>query len=193
MGISASKNGARTYQVAVKRVQTPRLMLEPLMAFHAAEMFEVLNDPAIYEFENEPPSSIERLSQRYQALENRLSPDQSQRWLNWVVRLNGQTLCGYVQASVFQSGTALIAYELNSKYWRQGFGREAVEAMLEELRTEYSVVLFVAVLKTANFRSMALLNRLKFQSATRSHAALFAPQSDERVVVRTARRPGDAS
>ena len=50
-------------------------------------MFRVLSDPAIYEFENEPPESVERLRARYAYLEARRSPDGSQQWLNWVLRL----------------------------------------------------------------------------------------------------------
>lgn len=38
--------------------------LEPMVVAHAPEMFDVLIDPAIYEFENEPPPSVERLMVR---------------------------------------------------------------------------------------------------------------------------------
>ncbi|WP_255420698.1 hypothetical protein [Paucibacter sp. KBW04] len=34
------------------------LQLEPQTAAHAQEMFSVLSDPRIYEFENSPPSSL---------------------------------------------------------------------------------------------------------------------------------------
>ena len=61
--------------------------LEPLVAAHAAQMFEVLSDPAIYEFENEPPRSPELLAQRYERLESRRSTDGAEQWLNWVIRL----------------------------------------------------------------------------------------------------------
>ncbi|RJS91991.1 GNAT family N-acetyltransferase [Salinisphaera sp. Q1T1-3] len=174
-------------------IQTTRLTLEPLVESHAPAMFEVLNDPAIYEFENEPPSSIEFLAQRYRGLEGRLSPDRTQHWFNWVIRLNGCGLCGYVQASVFQSGIACIAYELNSKHWRQGIGSEAVEAMLRELRITYSVSLFGAVLKSANFRSIALLGRLSFQRATTIQSTIFDPDPDELVMVRAANELPDGT
>ena len=61
--------------------------LEPQIAAHAAEMYAVLADPAIYEFENAPPPSRQWLAERYARLEARRSADGSQRWLNWVVRL----------------------------------------------------------------------------------------------------------
>jgi ribosomal-protein-alanine N-acetyltransferase len=35
-------------------IQTGNLTLEPQTTAHAEEMFAVLSDPAIYEYENEP-------------------------------------------------------------------------------------------------------------------------------------------
>src|SRR5262245_33981325 len=108
-------------------------------------MFRVLGDPAIYEFENEPPISEEWLARRYELLESRGSPDGTEKWLNWVVRLPTGELGGYVQATVLASGTSYVAYELNSRYWRQGTGSSAVTAMLEELSSTYAVHTFVAI------------------------------------------------
>jgi len=146
----------------------------------------VLSDPAIYEFENEPPESEEWLTERYRVLERRVSPDGAERWLNWVVRLPDGELAGYVQATIDPSGAASVAYELNSHYWRQGIGSAAVDAMLVELEAVYSVRVFVAVLKRRNFRSVALLRRLRFARAAKSEAAAFGAQSDEMVMVRAA-------
>ena len=39
---------------------TDRCTLEPQVEAHAAEMFSVLSDPAIYAFENELPPSLPR-------------------------------------------------------------------------------------------------------------------------------------
>ncbi|MBZ0269264.1 GNAT family N-acetyltransferase, partial [bacterium] len=65
----------------MKTLHTPLCTLEPLTALHAPEMFPVLSDPAIYEFENEPPESEEWLERRYRFLEGRASPDGTERWL----------------------------------------------------------------------------------------------------------------
>lgn len=150
-------------------------------------MFGVLTDPAIYEFENQPPPSEEWLARRYKLLESRVSPDGTEQWLNWVVRLPTGELAGYVQATVFASGASCVAYELNSRFWRQGIGTSAVEAMLEDLRSTYSVHTFVAVFKHANYRSVALLARLGFAAANRLQAAEFRPAADERVMIKMER------
>ena len=128
-------------------IRTDTLVLEPQLTAHAAEMFDVLSDPAIYEFENSPPESLGWLERRFAGLESRLSPNGEEQWLNWVVRLPTGVLAGYVQASVAKDHTAHVAYELGSKFWRKGVGTAAVSAMLEELAARYAVRTFVATLK----------------------------------------------
>ena len=108
--------------------------LEPLVVAHSRELFSVLSDPAIYEFENEPPPSESWLAERYAKLERRASADGSQVWLNWALRLPSSELAGYVQATLLRSGAALVAYELASRHWRKGIASSAVSAMLAERR-----------------------------------------------------------
>ena len=146
----------------MRALATRRLMLEPQVVSHAEDMFRVLSDPAIYAYENEPPASEEWLRERFRKLETRLSGDGSEDWLNWVVRLRSGELIGYVQASVERRGRAGIAYVLASRHWGQGFAREAVRAMMDELAANYGVREFTAVLKRPNERSRRLLERVGF-------------------------------
>ncbi len=170
-----------------------RCSLEPQIAAHAHEMFRVLSDPAIYQFENEPSLSEEWLTQRYAKLERRASADGSQTWLNWVILLPSGELAGYVQATVFSSGAALVAYELASRYWRRGIGRSALLAVLHELDENYGTMLFAAVLKSANFRSEGLLVSLGFEPASKEQTAQFGAEPDEKVMVKLARRAESAA
>ena len=139
------------------------LVLVPQIAAHAKDMFSVLSDPAIYEFENSPPESAMWLAKRFKSLETRVSPDGSEKWLNWVVRLPTGELAGYVQASIARDLTAEIAYEFASRFWRQGIGRVAVSGMLSELASSYGVSTFTATLKERNYRSLAFLSALGFE------------------------------
>ncbi len=147
-------------------IKTASLTLEPQAATHAEEMFAVLGDPAIYEFENGPPPSLEWLRARYTKLESRLSADGQEKWLNWVIRVPTSELIGYVQATARPDGDAAIAYELSSAYWGRGLARRAVQAMLSELVEHYQVCHLSAVLKRRNLRSMRLLERLGFSLAS---------------------------
>jgi [ribosomal protein S5]-alanine N-acetyltransferase len=152
------------------------------VAAHADEMFAVLSDPAIYEYENEPPASLEWLRERFGRLESRRSNDGQQQWLNWVLRLRGAELIGYVQATVFPTGLAMIAYVLSSRYWGRGLAREACETMLGELHAHYGVGSACAVFKRANVRSLRLLERLGFAAAKPESCPECAVGSDELVM-----------
>jgi ribosomal-protein-alanine N-acetyltransferase len=148
--------------VRVRTIEAGRVTLEPQTAAHAEEMFVVLSDPAIYTYENEPPPSVEWLRNRFEKLESRRSRDGTELWLNWVVRLGANGLIGYVQATVFPSGKALVAYEFSSAYWGRGLAREAAEALIRELIEGYHVTQLTAIAKSANSRSLRLLERLGF-------------------------------
>ena len=173
----------------LRALAAPGMCLEPLTAAHAPEMFEVLRDPAIYEFENEPPASETSLAGRYSRLESRRSGDGTQAWLNWVIRLHTGEACGYVQASVLETGAALVAYELASRYWRRGIATAAVTVMLDELRDRYGMTSAFAVLKARNHRSAGLLRKLGFRTAGSGDAARLGAEADEAVMVRAASPP----
>src|SRR5689334_23661391 len=117
----------------LRRIGTERLVLEPQLAAHARQMFALLQDPAIYRYENEAPPSVQWLEERFRRLETRVSADGREQWLNWVVRLRGGGLIGFVQATIREDRSASIAYVFGSAHWGRGYGSEAVNAMLGEL------------------------------------------------------------
>ncbi len=167
-------------------LESALLRLEPLVAAHADAMFEVLSDPAIYEFENAPPASPAQLRERYARLETRQSGDGTERWLNWVIRIPSGDLIGYVQATVFASHRAAIAYELNSRHWGQGHASTAVGLMAAELVDTYHVDTLSAVFKRANLRSRRLLQRNGFSPAPAALYDDWGVAEDEDLMLRTA-------
>ena len=169
-------------------IETSRLTLLPQTAAHATEMFAVLSDAAIYEYENEPPPSVEWLCARFTKLETRRSADGNEQWLNWVIRLGTQELIGYVQATIRRESRAAIAYELSSAYWGRGLAREAVETMISELIDRYGVRNFSAVLKRGNLRSIRLLERLGFILASLDEQMTCRVEPGEILMSRDARR-----
>jgi RimJ/RimL family protein N-acetyltransferase len=173
----------------VRRIEAIHFTLEPQTVAHAEQMFAVLSDPAIYEYENEPPASLDWLRARFTKLESRWSTDRREQWLNWVIRLPSAELIGYVQATVRSNGDAAIAYELASAYWGRGLASEAILAMLAELEQHYPVRKFCAVLKRKNGRSMRLLERLGFSPASAEAHAGRQVGSDELLMQRQIRRP----
>jgi RimJ/RimL family protein N-acetyltransferase len=171
--------------VSLRCITAPGLVLEPLTAAHAAQMFVVLSDPAIYEYENAPPQSVQGLREHYAELETRVSPNGRERWFNWVIRLPTSQLIGYVQATVYPDGRAAIAYELNSAWWGRGLARLAVQAMIDELADQHGVRRLSAVLKRENQRSMRLLQRLGFVLASPAEHAQREVERDEYLMQRS--------
>ncbi len=168
-------------------IKTERLALEPQVAAHAEEMYLVLSDPAIYAYENQPPPSLEWLRARFARLETRRSANESEQWLNWVIRLPTSGLIGYVQATVKMDGRAAIAYVLSSAYWGRGLAREAVEGMISELLQCFGVRSLVAVLRRENFRSVRLLEHLAFSLASPERHARQNLEAGEILMCRESR------
>lgn len=165
-------------------IETARCTLEPQIAAHAEAMFAVLGDPAIYEYENSPPASLQWLRDRFARLESRQSADGSELWLNWIVRMKAAGPIGYVQATVHADRHAAIAYEFASAHWGQGLASEAVRAMIRELAGHYGVQRLSAVLKRANHRSRRLLERMGFMTASEERHVALDIAADELLMIR---------
>lgn len=144
-------------------LQTPRLSLEPLNAWHGEPLFTGgLKDPQLYTFmAKEPPLAVAELSRRFERLESRRSPDGSELWLNWAVRLTTGGYVGLVEATVTADAVASIAYFVFTPHQRQGYAREAVTGMLGHL-AEAGVISARATVDTRNQASIALLEALGF-------------------------------
>lgn len=124
-------------------IDTHRLRLVPLAVAHAAEMAEVLGDPALHEFIGGEPLSPDALRARYERLVGG-SPDPAESWCNWVVRLRDTGgLVGTVQATVRNVDTgpggavvreAEVAWVVGTRWQGRGIAREAAVALVGRLR-----------------------------------------------------------
>jgi [ribosomal protein S5]-alanine N-acetyltransferase len=144
-------------------LRTPHVVLEPLCAAHAAEMFKPLFDPIHYQFiPQDPPASLEVLRARFERLEGRRSPNGRELWLNWALRLASGEAVGLVQATGYPDGRISIAYELFRAHQGRGIATQAVRAMLLHLRDQAKLNRATALVDTRNQRSIRLLERLGF-------------------------------
>jgi RimJ/RimL family protein N-acetyltransferase len=116
-------------------LQTSRLDLVPINREHAASMFSVLIDPALYEFTGgSPPVDIETLALKYEYWESRTSPDGSELWLNWVIRLRDSgKLIGHVQAGLdlTHADGADVAWIVGSRWQKHGYATEAAKRVVD--------------------------------------------------------------
>lgn len=108
----------------------PRIKIVPVKRAHAAEMFPILTDRELYSFTGgDAPLDREDVDRWFAALESRLSPDGSERWLTWIVQLiECSTSIGYVQATV-KNGEADIAWLIGVEWQGQGYATEAVRSL----------------------------------------------------------------
>lgn len=178
------------------------LRLEPLLPRHAEVAYALLREPALYEFEGEPPASVDALRTRYERLATRLSADGREQWLNWAVfapvhaqageaegPLVGEAaspLVGLVQATAMEDGCAYVAYQFALAVWGRGWATAAVRAMAAELREHHGAHTLVAVFKQGNMRSRRLLQRLHFVDAPPAARPRFEAGEDEGLMWRAA-------
>jgi RimJ/RimL family protein N-acetyltransferase len=147
------------------RLETPRLLLEPILPGHAPVLYERLQDERLYRFiPQDPPDTPEALEDRYQFLSGRRSPDGREAWLNWAVRERGSgEYAGTLEATVYDEGTAIIAYMVFVPYQRRGIAAEACGRLLEHLFEGYRASMVAAEIDTRNAASIALVESLGFE------------------------------
>lgn len=144
------------------RLETPRLSLEPINAWHGEPMFAGMTDPQLYLFTpDEPPLSVSALSRQYERVESRRPPDGAGLWLNWAVREAAGGYAGLVQATVLPDSTAGVAWRIFRAAQRRGVAAEAAAAMLDHLRA-IGCTLATAFIDTRNTASIRLAGRLGF-------------------------------
>jgi [ribosomal protein S5]-alanine N-acetyltransferase len=156
-------------------LETERLFLEPLLPEHATLLLEGLADERLYRFiPTDAPESAEALETRYRKLSSRRSPDGSEVWLNFAMRLREgttpedgavpqTTYVGTLEATVFPDRSAYIAYTLFVPSWHHGYAREGCARMLGHLVEDYKVRVVVAEIDTRNAASVSLAEALGFE------------------------------
>lgn len=120
---------------------TERLDLEPVEVHHAAELAPVLDDLALHEFTGGTPLSQAALAARYARLAARRSPDGSQLWGNWVIRVRATgTAAGTVQATIPAggpgTGPAEVAWVVARRFQGHGYAKEAARSLVASLQQD---------------------------------------------------------
>jgi [ribosomal protein S5]-alanine N-acetyltransferase len=156
-------------------LETERLLLEPLLPEHAPLLLEGLADEHLYQFiPTDAPESAEALETRFRKLSSRRSPDGSEVWLNFAMRLREgttpeygavpqATYVGTLEATVYPDRPAYIAYTVFVPFWHQGYAREGCARMLRNLLEDYRVRVVVAEMDTRNAASVSLVESLGFE------------------------------
>ena len=140
-----------------------RLVLEPLRVEHAEEMAVVLDDPALHTYTGGTPATLEELRSRYGRQVAGPPADESERWLNWIVRRRAdERAIGYVQATITSEATgpsAEVAWVIGTGYQGCGYAVEAAGRAVGWLR-EQDVETIVAHVHPEHLASMAVARRI---------------------------------
>jgi ribosomal-protein-alanine N-acetyltransferase len=144
------------------RLETPRLFLEPILPAHAPMLYENLQDEKLYRFiPQDPPAPLQALTDRYDFLSSRRSPDGREAWLNWALRERSSgDYAGTLETTVYDNASAIIAYTVFVPYQRRGYAAEACGCLLEHLFDDYRVGVVAAEIDTRNAASIALVESL---------------------------------
>ena len=147
---------------------------------HAAELFEVLRDPTLYEFLDEaPPESVEELAKKLARSESRVSPDGKEHWLNWIVRAESGEIAGCVQATVEETKETNVAYVFAPEFQGRGIASASVRQMLEFVVARHHATPLLIVAEAANLASLRLARRLGFTPAPQAYSAKRGTGSNE--------------
>lgn len=150
-------------------MQSKNLRFERLTADHAAELFPVLNTPAVQAFIDPTNSqTVAELQAEYSArAEGPVPSNQTERWFNVAVHLSSPTepVIGRLEATSY-GGWGEIAYLFGEAWWGKGLAFEAVSwwhdyLLAAEPRTEWW-----ATVAPENIRSIRLLKRLGYLERT---------------------------
>lgn len=140
-----------------------QILLEPLRIDHADEMAAVLGDAALYSFTGGCPPKVGELRRRYATQVVGHSQDNSQRWLNWVVRRrDNNRAVGFVQATVISHPGGLcaqVSWVIDTQQQRRGFAQAAAQLMTDWLRL-HDVVMIVAHIHPEHDASAAVAQRI---------------------------------
>jgi RimJ/RimL family protein N-acetyltransferase len=148
---------------ALTRIDTRRLILEPLQVAHAEEMVFVLGDAALYEYTGGAPPTLGESRARYARQVSGRSPDRTQGWLNWIVRERERlSAVGTVQTNLVREEddmVAEVAWVIGVPHQRRGYAIEAAKAMVAWLG-RHEVIVVAARINPRHAASIAVAIRL---------------------------------
>ncbi len=145
-------------------LETPRLRIEPLAKRHAAQLFESMQDPAIYQWISmAPPADLELLEERWARVAARVLEAQDEFSFGWAVRrVEDDAWIGKLDAEVLRHGIATnVGYFFFPPYWGQGYASEAVAALSAHL-ARHGVIEQRATVTLGNDASARVLEHAGF-------------------------------
>lgn len=144
-------------------LMTERLCLEPLQLSHADALFKLFQEPDLYQWiKNEAPKSIETFRENCKLLEERLSPDKNEYWLNWIpIKKVSNQIIGKIEITLHRETSKVnLAYFIFKEYQRFGYAKEACKAVISHMFNCWNAKKIIIVMDTRNLASVRLAESL---------------------------------
>jgi ribosomal-protein-alanine N-acetyltransferase len=149
---------------ALPRLETARLVLEPLRVAHADALFQVFSDPAVTSASNDTPHASVEVTRTH--VEGVLQRHESRSGISWAVVLKDQD-CAVGQVALHSvswgNRRGELGFDLASRLWRRGLMSEALRATIQFCFARLRFIKLCAQNTTGNSGCHALLTSLGFQ------------------------------
>ena len=149
----------------MNEILTYRLRLVPVDIANASELWNVLQEPDLREFQDIPRISLEEFERQVRARPRTLAHHPVGRF-EWIIRDQAtQTPMGWLSLRI-NSRTASVAeigYSLLEAHRSRGYATEALSALVDEAFRESDLAEIHAASVPENSRSRAVLERCGFQ------------------------------
>jgi RimJ/RimL family protein N-acetyltransferase len=142
-------------------LKTERLTLRPLRAADAPALFAILGDPEAMKFWDRP--AIARTATATEIVASQLSAMEDGHFFYWTV-WRGDDAIGSVDLSAldFNHSRGEIGFLFRRDQWGQGFGREAMGALIQHAFHHLKLERLEAKVHAANMSAKKLLGLLGF-------------------------------
>ena len=144
-------------------LKTQRLILRALTENDADAIFALRSDPLTFKYVDiKPYETIERANRFIKAVNKDIDMKEALFW--GIEHRNEQLVIGTVCVWNYneEHTQAELGYELNSKYYRQGYMHEAITAVLDHLKRLNHIKTLDAITHEDNTPSLKLLGKHGF-------------------------------
>lgn len=137
-------------------IQTSRLKLDELRKSDLDVVLELHTNKQVRQYLGGPanPTKVEKAF-----LNSFKSSNESSKSTNWAVRDSEDQMLGLITIHEHHDKEDMeVSYQLLPQYWRQGFAKEALEAVLAYAKHELKLPRILAETQKKNLSSIKLLN-----------------------------------
>jgi RimJ/RimL family protein N-acetyltransferase len=166
------------------RITGEAVVLEPLVADDAGDLAGLLAEPALREWLR--ADDLDGLRDRFAGWETRRSPDERERWLNWVVRARAdRRALGWIQATV-RGDAAIVGYATLPAERGAGAASDALRALTAWLCAEVETI--TAEIADDNAASARVVAAAGFERTDRRSGGEAVWELDRAEIARSAGR-----